>query len=328
MKKITKLLIVFCILQTLNGCEKSQNLKPTNELIYDLKALNNLFLLHDTAQTNTIWPFSNQYLKQKNTLLLTLLAKNKQQLGDKRTVELLLIEQRFTERFFPWPYNSNPISNYFNSTQQVNSLDVGVYLDNVMQTMQLAAKDHIKLNRIELAMLKSQVSIAKALVDRDEIVLSLTKFELFLADYIPRRSLGLGTLPNGKDWYQTRLNYFLNKPLAPNMILSRIIAIQTKSHSNQKFVRCFITDQCINSQGIDWRSGYSDRLLEFENIKFGLEQAIIAEVDFGIHAQAWSQEHALTVLTRKLSIKTSEAEQILTKIVLEPALALVNLPID
>uniref|UniRef100_UPI0035643E96 hypothetical protein n=1 Tax=Pseudoalteromonas sp. TaxID=53249 RepID=UPI0035643E96 len=90
----------------------------------------------------------------------------------------------------------------------------------------------------------------------------------------------------------------------------------------------YTTDNCNNTFGLDWRTGYSHRLTEFKDIPFGIEQAIIAEVDYGIHAQLWSSEHALTVLRKELKLNQAQANVILARLIKEPALAMVNFPLD
>ncbi|MFY8349098.1 hypothetical protein AAEU29_00895 [Pseudoalteromonas sp. SSM20] len=324
MIKFTQLFIAICTAFLLLGCEKPVENKSQEELIAEYKTLNNLLQPLKQQTSAPVWPFSDDYLTSRDNILKQLLRADK----SNTEVALLTIEQRFTERFFPWPYNANPVLNYVNSNSQINDVALAEFITFTQGKMLSAYQDKVRLSHFELTRLQQHVAQAKnKLADYPHSVDALNTFNQYLADYVPRRSPGIGALPNGKDWYQARLNYFVVSAQKPNDILNRLLAIKTDLPSETKFITCYTTNQCNNTSGLDWRTAYSNRLEEFNNIKFGIEQAIIAEVDYGIHAQAWSSEHALTVLLNELKISNAQANLILKRILEEPALAMVNIPL-
>lgn len=324
MIKFTQLFIAFFTAFLLLGCEKPVENKTQEELVAEYKALNNLLQPIKQQVHTPVWPFNNAYLTARDDILKQLLRADK----SNTEVALLTIEQRFTERFFPWPYNANPVLNYVNSNSHINDAALADFIAFTQDKMVSAYQDKVRLSHFELSRLLQHVAQAKSkLADYPNSVDALNIFNQYLVDYVPRRSPGIGALPNGKDWYQARLNYFVVSAQKPNDILNRLLRIKTDLPSETKFLTCYTTNQCHNTNGLDWRTAYSNRLVEFNNIQFGIEQAIIAEVDYGIHAQAWSSEHALTVLVNELKASNDQANLILEKILKEPALAMVNIPL-
>ena len=324
MNKITQLFVVFCLAFLVIGCEKQVQTRAKQELVAEFKQLNNLLLPVSEQNTVLIWPFNDAYLIQRDQLLKQFM----QAMPSDAEVALLTIEQRFTERFFPWPHNANPITNYLNTALTIDEQAIVTFINFTQKKMSRAYQDKVRLSHFELGALRNQVAQTKAkLNDYQQAYLALGQFDDYLNTYLPRRGNGIGSLPNGKDWYQARLNYFVGSAVKPTDILNSVLAIKPAVKSEEQFINCFTTTQCANTLGLDWRTSYSNRLQEFAKISFGLEQATIAEVDYGVHAQSWSSEHALTVLIKQLEIDESQAEIILSNILKEPALAMVNLPL-
>lgn len=306
------------------GCEKTQESRSKQELTKEYKQLNALLVPYQAQTAAITWPFNDAYLIQRDQLLKQLLKAS----PDDTEVALLTIEQRFTERFFPWPYTANPLHNYLATSVNKDEQEIVSFIKFTQKKMSRAYQDKVRLSHFELAELRSQIVATKhKLNDYTQAKQALDEFEQYLASYLPRRSNGIGTLPNGKDWYQARLNYFVGSAIKPSDILNQLLVLKPLVQSEGQFVICYTTNQCANTSGLDWRTGYSNRKQEFQSIKFGREQAIIAEVDYGVHAQSWSSEHALTVLTEQLQVNKVQAQVILSKILKEPALAMVNIPL-
>ena len=329
MKLFSHISLIFCAAIILTGCNNEQTERPQSEVISDFKALNSLLYAESVQKGAGVWPFTDEYLAKKDALLNELLKLNNVESNERAISQLLKIEQRFTERFFPWPYNANPLENY---SAEATELDEQAMISFVLFTqasMEKAYQDKVRMSFSEINGLQQQIEKALvAHIDSPALVTVLKRFNQYITDYLPRRSPGIGNLPNGKDWYQARLNYFVKQAMAPKDVLNRMLLVKPGLTSNPEFIRCFTSSSCANKQGLDWRTEYSDRLKEYAGIKYGLEQAIIAEVDFGVHAQAWSSEHAITVLSKELNISKQKAEAILAKILAEPGLALVNFPLD
>ncbi|MCF6458259.1 DUF885 domain-containing protein [Pseudoalteromonas sp. MMG024] len=325
MIKFTQLLLPICFAFLLFGCDDASNSRSEAQLVTSLKQLNTLLYPSQSEPNDVLWPMSDRYLTLRDSLFKQLLRASEK---PSQEAQLLAIEQRFTERFFPWPYNANPVLNYLQSASHVEDADLADFIAFSQQKMSNAYQDKVRLSRFELTALLRQIANAEQQLDTFLAAkVALAEFERYLKDYSPRRSPGVGALPNGKDWYQARLNYFTNAAQKPADVLNRLLTIKQSASDEPQFVVCFTTQKCANTSGLDWRTKYSDRRAEFTAVPFGKEQAVIAEVDFGIHAQAWSSEHALTVLTKQLEIDEERANRVLAKILQEPALAMVNIPL-
>lgn len=271
-------------------------------------------------------PFSENYLKQRNELLQAGLRLEAQKLSDSQRAELVLltIEQRAASRYFSWPAGSSPVMNMLKSNYYTIN-DATNWVSYTQKRLELGAKDKLLLTRTDLSTLKQSVDATKVRYESEQALFaSLSELSAYLEKYTPRRLSGLLAIANGKEQYQARLNFFTNTNVSPDEILSVVSNYDQLSDQNELFLRCYLRDQCNNTQGLDWRTDYSNRLEEYTSVPLTNIQKVIALTDLGIHHQGWRDEHALAVLARETTLSVAEQQAALTKIVREPGLALVN----
>ncbi|WP_372767825.1 hypothetical protein, partial [Pseudoalteromonas sp.] len=174
MIKITQLLTVFCTIFLLLGCDRSNEHKSYEELIADYQHLNSLLYPVTAQSKNAVWPFSDLYLSSRNNILNQLLKASQSE----AEVVLLTIEQRFTERFFPWPYNTNPVLNYINTVPKIDDAALAKFIVFSQQQMSASYHDKVRLSEFELSSLRHQVNEAKALLSPyGKSFTALTQFE-------------------------------------------------------------------------------------------------------------------------------------------------------
>ena len=329
MTNISRFSSILLISLFLSACGEPSKPQDTQQLARQYKELNILLTNNGNPVDTIVFPFSEHYLKQKSQLLDAWYEQantlDEQTLNE---LELLIIEQRYTERFFPWPFQTNPVKHYAARFSPFDDKRVAQYINHTRLTMESASKNKIKLGKEHYQSLLTHVEHAKEYLQQYPLShKALSSFSDYLSAYLPRRTSGLGSLPNGKEWYQTRLNYFVGTAIEPKNIINQILILQPKIENNAAYLNCFGTHQCSNNQGIDWRTNYSNRKSEFIDIQFGYEQSVLAEVDFGVHLQNWTTEHALTVIKEKLRVNDEKAKNLFETIIDEPALAMVNLPL-
>ncbi len=334
MNKITQFLIVF-LLSVIAACSKVE--APNRDLAQlttQLQQLNLPLLVVDDKQPalSTVLPFTKEYLDSRNELLSALSSVDNLTEYQMRELALLTIEQRYTERYFPWPPVTNVIAN-FNLEEGSEFNQLVSWLGFVESTMKQGAASKIKLNQFEHILLTKQVSqLIEFLAPKQQaesLIGSLTQLETYLTTYQVRNIPGLVGLPNGREWYQARLNYFNPQVSKPIDAYSQVLALQDTQQncSQEAFLKNYIGEANKQSDvtGFDWRTGYSNRLVQFESIPVCKLQLVVAEVDLGIHSQNWRLEHATNVLANKLALSKEQQFQVLAQILFEPGLALVNI---
>lgn len=170
--------------------------------------------------------------------------------------------------------------------------------------------------------------------------------------------LGLRQMPNGVNWYQSKLNYFLAKVKAPDEWLisiqnelKNINTVRIKSmdkildEGGQKTMtnigfnmpeplltilisefKNFLTESIVS--GLDWQQGYINYNKTFENLyahnkNIGTDYKYfwltVAEIDLGIHYQGWSFKQAAHVLKKRIVLNDEEVKSLIEYVVFNPA---------
>ena len=106
--KITQLLSIF-ILLNLIACSDSVLNEPDSkqQVIERLKLNNNWLFVNSREQlTESPMPFNQDYLTKRHELY-KLLQQFTHHSSTQKQLEYLIIEERFAERFYPWPPSKN-----------------------------------------------------------------------------------------------------------------------------------------------------------------------------------------------------------------------------
>lgn len=333
MKK--SLLLIFLWISTLVACGGSD--VPFSSKADAFKALYSLNqALHPQTENKVqFWPFTAAYLERRHLVykkinLLDLTPAQQQELN------YLIIAERFPERFFAWPAYVSVIKNSMLShaleSQQI------AWLDFAQKQLVEARKSGLKLNRLELTAIKSQLEELLASTNKmPKLQQALTKFNDYLASYSPRGSIGLNGLTNGNSWHQSKLNYFSGQTLAP---LEWLTAIQAKlkkmpasqldysfkpSHAESVAEQLLATKNTL--PGFDWQQGYFN--LRAQAKKSALSAAeqqfwlTLMETDIGVHYHHWSKSQALLNLKKRLSTDDNTANYLLEDIVFYPGFSFI-----
>ena len=94
--------------------------------------------------------------------------------------------------------------------------NVITWLKLTQDTLDSAKQSNLKLNKVELALLQRYVLSAIGSSEAQPALKShIRAFSDYLASYKPRGSVGLRGLPNGTQWYQSKLNYFSGEVHSP-----------------------------------------------------------------------------------------------------------------
>ena len=97
--------------------------------------------------------------------------------------------------------------------------------------------------------------------------------------------------------------------------------------SNNWFLALYPVKSVLD--GLDWRHSYIDVVSSLASIdgqqvtnEMRFIAALLAQIDLGIHYQAWTQQHARNVLKKQLNLSDSQADRIIDYSVLYPAVLL------
>lgn len=341
MSKITQFFTVFSLCFVV-GCSKNEDKVEysATQLKQQLVENNGLLAPHKLQSPVFSFPFDGDYLQTRNRLYDALIQSDdlaKQPFVQKE-LALLKIEQRFTERYLPWPAMVNVIDNfvlqYLSQPQKDETLVLQAteWVNFVTERLKQAELEKIKLNQFELLLLQKQVSLTFHKMAGEPQFKALSDALITLNDYLSlykiRKTPGLVSLPNGKEWYQARINYFTDQSIAPLALFSTVIKKQnTVNCESDAFMAHFLAQGTLTSEqsGFDWRTGYQNRLNQFQGIPVCQLQLIFAEIDLGLHSQSWSLEHANSVLQQKSTLTDAQNQMVIAKILLEPGLALINI---
>ena len=279
-----------------------------------LKNLNAVLSTDSKLKQSQVLPFSETYLKNRHTALSTV---DLQSLTEHQIEELqyLIIQERYPERFLPWPATINVATNLNEEQKQA-------WQKLVITRLEDAKKSKIFYNRYELNKLRAY-SESESLTDLIE----------YLKTYKPRSRLGIYQLPNGKEWYQSKVNHYFGAVENPQIILVNIQTLTShyRKH-NSNSVTLSISDiakkHCLIVDGLNWEHGFINLSATFEQceiknlLAYKQVTLVLAEIDLGIHYQAWSEQQAMVVINQKLALEQEKARALLEYVVMKPAAVL------
>ncbi|ODB44395.1 hypothetical protein BB427_06775 [Pseudoalteromonas sp. BMB] len=242
-----------------------------------------------------------------------------------KELDYLRIQERYPERYLPWPAYRTVIQNV---QDKVNNEELGQWLAFVLTKLKEADESNIRLNRLE------RETIIKQLEDSDINLPSRSTLLTYLHDYKPRAMLGLHQLPNGKEWYQSKLNFYGAIQESPNKVLATLSKIDEKNskpnelkitaNTQQPYILELLPANCQRISGLNWRDGFINVPSSIAKCTKVIEQhkaliITLMAVDLGIHYQGWSQKQAFVALNSKLALNEQQAQQLIANIVYFPA---------
>jgi len=296
------------------ACSEKSIQTTFTEAQLSIKEINTALLNAQKVDEVKYLPFSEAYLKDrhlilKNVAFTTLTAEQQSEL------QYLIIQERYPERYLPWPAITN-VAKHLNSAQKA------AWQKLVVSKLKEAQESKIFYNRYEL----------EQLIDYSKSD-NLDDLQAYLESYKPRSRLGLYQLPNGKEWYQSKINYYYSAVEKPITLLAKIQKVSSEQKSNSTILENFdlievAKQNCKIEAGLNWIEQYINLPATFKNCdmsklsKYRKAVLVLAEVDLGIHYQAWSEQQALVTLVRKLEIDNIQAKALLTDIIFKPAAVL------
>ncbi|KTF14872.1 hypothetical protein [Pseudoalteromonas sp. H105] len=339
------LLILF-----LTACsEPVTHYADVNQVRHQLKLQNSLLqplknqTIHE-MKTESKLPYSESYLKTRHEIYRSLNAMNLTP-SEQQLTDYLSIAERFPARYFPWPANINVVENMLNA-ESLTEQQIVNWVEFTEQQLSKGLESKLKLSKLELNSLKSHITRAKqqANIPKD-IAKALVNLDEYLADYIPRGSLGLLGLPNGAAWYQSKLNYFGQKTNPPLVWLTKIQSMLELS-LQQKYTRSFSNDhseslleQWVNVhsdkliEGLDWEQNYKNlplsalALIETMTESDKVFWLAMMETDLGIHYHAWTAQQARVNLEKRVKLSSEQATYAVENLVYFPAFSFAFAPL-
>lgn len=307
-------LTILPILILLSACTEPQKLSSFEEVQSQLKDINAVLSTETKHELSEVLPFSEIYLKQRHTALnsadLQLLKVH--QVNE---LQYLIIQERYPERYLPWPATINVAKNLSEGQKQV-------WQNFVLTRLENAKLSKITYNRYEL----------KKLITYSESE-SLTDLTDYFKTYKPRSRLGIYQLPNGKEWYQSKVNHYLGSVEKPQVVLASIQELTNEYYNQNYELEVFslvkiAKKYCPIVDGLNWQHEFvnlnatfgqcdKQKLLAYKTLML-----VLAEIDLGIHFQAWSEQQAMLVLNQKLALESGQARDFLEYIVMKPAAVL------
>ncbi|QUI65291.1 hypothetical protein GSF04_11410 [Pseudoalteromonas sp. A22] len=242
-----------------------------------------------------------------------------------KELDYLRIQERYPERYLPWPSHIPVLKNV---EGRVSAEELDLWLNFVITKLKEADESNIRLNRFE------RDAIIKQLEDSNIDAPSRSTLLTYLNDYKSRAMLGLHQLPNGKEWYQSKLNFYGAIQESPNKVLamlskideknSKSIVLNTKPNTQQPYMLELLPANCQRISGLNWRDGFINVPSTVAKCTKAIEQhkaliVTLMAVDLGIHYQGWSQKQAFVALNSKLALNEQQAQQLIANIVYFPA---------
>ncbi|MBH0062664.1 hypothetical protein I6E85_16135 [Pseudoalteromonas sp. NZS71] len=302
-----------------------------------LKTLNMALVQPDAKKIDRITKeqlvFSYAYLVKRHTIYQNLMGMELN-LNQIAQVNYLVIAERFPERYFNWPAQVDVLKNMLAFEGSKSTPDnIITWLKLTQDTLDSAKQSNLKLNKIELTLLQSYVLSAIGSNDVQPALKShIRAFSDYLASYKPRGSVGLRGLPNGSQWYQSKLNYFsgeVHSPLEWVTILNENIKVLDRvafdsklsiSHKKSFLVQYLSNEKLI--EGLDWQADYQDLPAMASNMNMSDKDKTLMlammESDIGIHYHAWTLPQAKVNLMKRLEITQEEAQYLVEDIILYP----------
>ncbi|ALU42333.1 hypothetical protein [Pseudoalteromonas rubra] len=317
------------LLTMMSGCTEPQVNLPYTELSAQLKQLN---WFSSTSQLQVLaenefagLPFTELYLRKRHDLLL---RADLTSFGEVAVQEAqyLSIQQRYPERFLPWPVHINLPK--VAKLQGVSSSQLDTWYGYVESRLNEARESKIVLNRLERNQLLEHLT--PEVTRQSQAARQLMKY---LESYRVRSSLGMYQLPNGKEWYQSKLNFYSGTVNAPESLLSELqsvtsntrdVMVQLNYKTSEPLVHQLLA-KCDKAAGLNWRDQFvslrqTASQCDTKWTKGELQFAtVMMEVDLGVHYFAWSQKQALLALQSRLALNEDQAFVVLKNILFFPA---------
>ena len=145
---------------------------------------------------------------------------------------------------------------------------------------------------------------------------------------------GLQQLPNGKEWYQSKLNFYGNIQMPPNQVLAQLASdteLESKTQLgdvafslNEPSIVTLLGADCIKVGGLNWRDGFINIPATVAQCQQQLQPyepllRVLMEIDIGIHVQGWSTKQAVVALNSRLALNEQQAQQLVNNIIYFPA---------
>ncbi|TMP24598.1 hypothetical protein CWB99_22020 [Pseudoalteromonas rubra] len=314
------------------GCTDPQVPISYENLSKQLKQLNWFAYQSSSEQADKMLelPFTEPYLEQRHNLLaradLDSLTETAQQ-----EIQYLSIQQRYPERFLPWPAHLN-IAKI--AQQQLTSSQLDDWYKYVELRLNAARESKIVLSRVEKQQLLDYLTpdVTRHSSAAQELV-------AYLESYRVRSSLGMYQLPNGKEWYQSKLNFYSGSVRAPEALFGELQSLAGKTNDAPMKINVGMYEpvvhqllaNCDKVPGLNWRDGFVSLSQTVSQCKKTLTkgEAQVAlsmmEVDLGVHYFAWSQKQALLALQSRLALNEDQAFVVLKNILFYPATSFVLL---
>ncbi|OUL58358.1 hypothetical protein B1199_08480 [Pseudoalteromonas ulvae] len=356
--KITQLLSIF-ILFNLVGCSEPIAHTPDSkqQVVEHLKLNNNwLYVTSKKQLVDSPLPFNEEYLEKRHVLYDHLQQFNLDNSIQKQ-LEYLIIEERFAERFYPWPPNQNVllplVENWQGAASEILADKTITWLKFVEDTLTQNRNDKLALNRIELNQINEFVFDVKKQLEvssyankaAQQLLVQLDHFHAFLSGYRPRSTISMSQQPNGSSWYQAKINYYSGQSKSPNEWLNDIVVAHIDIIKSEEELSSLLDDTLQHAltvdqlltlfnasktrDGLDWRTHYVDVVAAFQSVELSsLTPAhrkialTLANVDLGIHYQSWSYQHAEQFLKDQLNLDQQQSKVLIHFIVLQPGVSI------
>ncbi|MDK2598034.1 hypothetical protein [Pseudoalteromonas obscura] len=326
---------VLSLTMCLGACSDPKETINLAQFDKQIRALNWFSAGSTNAVVEKVMPFDEAYLSRRHTLLENLDHTNLS-LDNEHTYAYLQIQQRYPERYLIWPAQINVLES---AVKHFSHEEIDAWLSLVKLKLKTGRESKILLSRIEKAQILSYLESTSY---NSKAVRELARY---LHNYNTRSGVGLSQHPNGKEWYQSKLNYYTGIVYAPHE-LADVLSQTTQKISepirfnwqaneellSRPMALSLLGDKCKPVAGMNWRDLFINirktvsecgSLLNKEQLSIA---ATLAEVDIGVHMFAWSQQQAMHRLQSRLVIDEAQAYALLKNIVFFPATTLAYLP--
>ncbi|KZN67363.1 hypothetical protein [Pseudoalteromonas luteoviolacea] len=329
-------LFTFSCLLLLNACSEPPRTLSFDEFFRSIQALN-WFAISDAARAQNegltkAMPFDEHYLRSRHELLHSVdMARLSEE--QRESIKYLKIQERYPERFFAWPPHTDVIKHTY---KEVSDESLDEWLKLVLARLKAGRESQVILSRLERTQLLDYLAESRFDSAHKQAL------EQYLSEYKARSGIGLYQLPNGKEWYQSKLNYYSSQTHDPyelaTFLSARVTAvngsIEFSGSTESRFpaILAITAAYCDAMPGLNWRDSYVDikRTLAncYERIPLSKWKvlAVVAEVDLGIHLYAWSQDQAMHRLQSRLALNDAQAHALLKNIAFYPATNMAILP--
>ncbi|WMN60366.1 hypothetical protein NI389_02835 [Pseudoalteromonas xiamenensis] len=321
MKRLS-LFTAVCFGLFLTACTQEQVVISKDDLRKEFVSLNQALRSLDSSQLLPAEiPFGENYLKSRHQLLKRGMAQQ-----EDSELNYLMISERFPERYLPWPIQSDLDSTVLSWSESKQN----EWFAFVLARLKNAQESKIRLSSLEQRYLVQFLSNWPSV--------SAEKVELlnYLSDYKPRTRLGMDQLPNGSEWYQSKLNYFggsVEKPLNWMQLLtiklgeSDEVKAISLDYQNIKtsLAEQFLALRCKPQNGFDWQYHYVHLVNTVTSCSFEMTTVerqywlTLMLLDVGMHYQGWTTQLAEQYLRSRIDGDDDVIEAILQHVSLYPA---------